>query len=307
MADTVFKSAEIMKSLKGKGKIITHMNTSSTVHMDQTVSDPNFTEIVFCISSILHAQMLEDQDKDDGRSTELFSKYPEFHIKSASEGTEARSESVSDAVEKPEEEEKVPSNDIVFGFLSAVQHAIKNSVESSIIALMYINRVTSMSEMSVTTKSWKGLWVGAISLAMKVWDSKSNASAMLEACPLNISKKLVRLVTQKVFHLLNRVTGVKPSDYTLYYFELRELFTRIVGSDRISNWKEKPLSILKERQMEERSERRESVKLVCTDIFSARYTKSFRTEGSKEKKDPKTTNLTYEDVTRSDTTRFVIS
>jgi hypothetical protein len=60
---------------------------------------------------------------------------------------------------------------------------------------------------------------------------------------------------RKSLRLIDYTTGVKPSLYAKYYFELRELHSEIVGPSNLkSEWNLKPLSISKAMRLEEKSQ-----------------------------------------------------
>lgn len=60
---------------------------------------------------------------------------------------------------------------------------------------------------------------------------------------------------RKSLRLIDYTTGVKPSLYAKYYFELRELHSEIVGPSNLeSEWNLKPLSIEKAILLEEKSQ-----------------------------------------------------
>ncbi len=51
------------------------------------------------------------------------------------------------------------------------------------------------------------------------------------------------LIFSQALNLIQFVTGVKPSLYAKYYFELRQLFSDIFGHDKRFEWKLRPLSM----------------------------------------------------------------
>ena len=105
--------------------------------------------------------------------------------------------------------------------------------ECNIIALVFINRITAVHTLPLTMLNWRSLWLVAIILAQKVWDDRPlKTSAFVHIIPA-YTKKLLRDLELNALQLLQYLTNVKPSLYARYYFELRELFTEIMGFQQV--------------------------------------------------------------------------
>lgn len=191
-----------------------------------------------------------------------------------------------------------------------------------------MNRLTSSGKMPLTMGNWRGIWVSAIVLAQKVWDDNPlKTSSFINILP-SVSKEQLRDLERKALALIEFVTGVKPSLYAKYYFELRQLFCDITGNDTSFEWKLKPLTIIESKQLEDRSRRsgcqyrewRGSATTVNKQSGSAgKTTPSNRHKGVSGtpssagsaggvQQSPVPFNHTFEDVTRSaNTSRYVLS
>lgn len=219
-------------------------------------------------------------------------------------------------------------------FINHVYTAARYSSECNIISLIYVNRLTSSGKMPLTMNNWRGIWISAIVLAQKVWDDNPlKTSSFVNILP-NVSKEQLRDLERRALALIEFVTGVKPSLYAKYYFELRQLFTDITGPDSNRyDWKLKPLTVIGSKKLEEVSKKEfytnkekprggtnsshTNSKLNNTPVNrlpqtpthapgSSRSTSTSSSSMFKSPK-PKNTNYTYEDVTRVDTSRFVLS
>lgn len=129
------------------------------------------------------------------------------------------------------------------------------SIECNIIALVYINRISVRHRIPVTKDNWRGLWLGAIILAQKVWDDKPLKTTSFCTVFTDLVKEQVINVEMKVFSLLEYSTTVRPSVYAKYFFELHELFKEITGNTQGYSWNMQPLSIAEKRKLELRSKK----------------------------------------------------
>jgi hypothetical protein len=85
-------------------------------------------------------------------------------------------------------------------------------------------------------------------LAQKMWSDKPlKTSAFEKVCP-PLTRVELRMLESYAFRLLEYSTGVKPSVYVKYYFELRQLFTFSMGFSE-SEWHFRPLSTLQATRM----------------------------------------------------------
>lgn len=115
------------------------------------------------------------------------------------------------------------------------------SSEVNIIALVYVNRL-SASELVLTMRNWRAVWLTCIILAQKMWYDVPIKNSVFATMVPPLDKSDLRRLEGRVLQLLEYSIGVKPSLYVKYYFELRQLFTTILGF-KISEWRVKPLTI----------------------------------------------------------------
>lgn len=140
--------------------------------------------------------------------------------------------------------------------MAMMSYSAKYSIECNIVALIYINRMTSKNALPLTMKNWRGLFVGAIILAQKVWDDRPIKTTSFITLLPAVSKDRLISIELKVFQALEYITTVKSSLYAKYYFELRELFVQIVGNDTRFIWNIPSLTLHEGKKMELRSSRR---------------------------------------------------
>jgi hypothetical protein len=202
------------------------------------------------------------------------------------------------------------------------------SIECNIIALVYINRITVRNHIAVNMANWRGLWLGAIILAQKVWDDKPLKTSSFCAMIPDLKREDVIAAEMRVFSLLDYSTTVRPSVYAKYFFELHELFKEITGNNQGYHWTLQPLSIAEKRKLELRSQKhgKDYRETNCPPRATSRETSAPVGEGqphssatscssavsSSAARRPqeealKTMSRTYEDATFSSLSRYVIN
>lgn len=135
----------------------------------------------------------------------------------------------------------------------------KYSTECNIIALIYLNRMSSVHGLSLSMKNWRCVWLTCIILAQKMWDDRPlKTSAFTQLVP-PLEKRHLRNFEAKALELLDYAIGVKPALYVKYYFELRQLFISIIGFNE-SDWQMTPLSTLKARRLDALCDRKLTTK-----------------------------------------------
>jgi hypothetical protein len=148
----------------------------------------------------------------------------------------------------------VPTVDTIVRFMKLLQGCAKYSVECNILALVYMNRMSSTHHLALTAKNWRSVWITCIILAQKMWDDRPLKTSAFVLLVPPLTKADLRNFEKKALQLLDYSIGVKASLYVKYYFELRQLFTNIIGFKE-SDWLLKPLSVLQSRRLDVLAER----------------------------------------------------
>lgn len=149
----------------------------------------------------------------------------------------------------------VPTIDTIKRFFSMISHCARYSPQCNVVALIYINRITSKNKIALTSKNWRGLWVASIILAQKVWDDTPlRTSSFADILP-GVTKQQLRAMEFKAFVLLDYTTHVKPSTYARYHFELRVLFQSIFPTNPNEPFPLKPLTVVEGVKLEDKSAR----------------------------------------------------
>jgi len=182
-----------------------------------TITQPNVKAIIRAIATILHSQMLEDQNsgKELNPNSDLYFFSEEKYIQEKPEEFDEQRKTLLRAV---------PTVDNIDEFIQALFDCAQFSPECCIICLVYINRLIAFTGMPLHPTNWRPLLLCAIMVAQKVWDDKylSNADFAF-IYPFFVTEEINKL-EQKFLELLQYNVTVKSSLYAKYYFELRALF-----------------------------------------------------------------------------------
>lgn len=116
-------------------------------------------------------------------------------------------------------------------FISWVHQSANYSAQCNIVAFIYVKRMMDAKAI-LTVRNWRGMWLGAVVLAQKVFDDCSLRTSSFASILPGVTKSELKALEFKVFSMLNFCTGVKPSVYARFYFELREIFKSITGEFR---------------------------------------------------------------------------
>jgi hypothetical protein len=192
--------------------------TLPSVQPKNTINAPDVKRIIQSISTILHSQMVEDQQAGNAilPTSDLYFFSEEKYI-----------------AEKPDEFDsarrqllrQMPSVDNIHEFMKALYDCAQFSPECCIICLVYINRLIAFTGMSLQPTNWRPLILCSLLVAQKVWDDRylSNADFAF-IYPFFVTEEINRL-EQKFLELIQYSVTVKSALYAKYYFELRAIFT----------------------------------------------------------------------------------
>lgn len=129
-------------------------------------------------------------------------------------------------------------------------------VECNIIALIYVNRITTMGSFTLTWHNWRMLWTSCVILAQKFWIDKPYKTSTFSAILRPITTHQLRCIESRAWTLMQNKTMVTSSTYARYYFELRQLYNEMTEASGIGKqWAVKSLTILEAKKLDERSKR----------------------------------------------------
>mmetsp|Transcript_28647 Transcript_28647/g.48356 ORF Transcript_28647/g.48356 Transcript_28647/m.48356 type:complete len:345 (-) Transcript_28647:343-1377(-) len=225
-----------------------------TLQVKPKTINPDIVQMFYCLSSIVQTQIKEDEN-----SQSEFTPYPEFDVPLPSLGTSMGGDFASiseippslmereDEVTKPYIlEGRVPMFFTVFRFMIHLHEQIKYDRECNIMALVYLNRITTANNMALTNQNWRLLWLLAVMVAQKVWAHKPVRSGGFCRFYVDLRKSILKRSELAMMAMLDYNTGVPPSLYAKYYLELNELFKGLMDTLHVGNgrdvWDWEPVS-----------------------------------------------------------------
>jgi len=202
-------------------------NSTSSIWTNASIVEPNMSELISSVSTMLHCQMMRDVDAPDKKKTML----PFFQEENYTG--------------KPVKE--IPPVKFIYSFLKQVFEVGQFHPECCVISLVYINRLIGVTGVPLTQSNWKPVSVGALVLAQKVWDDTPLINADFSILYPALTVKEINFLERKFLQLLEFKLTVSPSLYAQYYFELRS-----ICEENNQNFL-KPLSKAQAKRLEERS------------------------------------------------------
>ena len=118
---------------------------------------------------------------------------------------------------------RCPSLPTIESFLMGIFSSLHLNVESSIVSLIYVERLMEKRRLSLTPRNWRVIVIASILTASKVWDDLSSwnieFSNLLPVLSLAATNKLEGLFLEALSYDLY----ISSSEYAKYYFALRGL------------------------------------------------------------------------------------
>lgn len=219
-----------------------YSNTTGSMYINSSITKPNVKSIIQSVATILHSQLIEDQEagKDIPKESDLQFFSEEKYIDEKPEDfDEGRKQLLRET----------PTVENIYEFIKALYDCSQFSPECCIICLVYVNRLIAFTGLPLKPTNWRPLLLCALLVAQKVWDDKylSNAD-FAYIYPFFTTEEINKLET-KFLELLEYNVTVKSSLYAKYYFELRALFKND------AEFPLKPLDPSSAEQLELRSEK----------------------------------------------------
>jgi hypothetical protein len=205
----------------------TKYNSTASLFVDSIIIDPDLEKTLRCKSIALHWMMKDyatrEQKFNDVISEEYYRK--KNHIKKIEKGnTEINS--------------MIPDTEEILKFLKQIYHNAQIPAEAAIMALAYIERFLTLTDITLHHSNWRLICLGAIMVARKVWIDKSRISNLnfIQIFPYLTIDDLAT-IEREYLQALQFMVSIKPSIYAKYYFALCS-----IADKNDTNFPLKPLS-----------------------------------------------------------------
>lgn len=194
---------QLEEKTTSRRKKLTRSNSTSSLYVSSTIINPDIDEIVLSVSTMLHCQMVRDEDASEARKK----KFPYFQEEKYTRKRVT----------------KIPDAEQIYSFLREVFQVGEFHPECCVILLVYINRLIGLVDMPLTCSNWKPVTIIALILAQKVWDDNPLANADFSILYSALNIKQINALEVKFLRLLQYKLTVTASLYARYYFELRTI------------------------------------------------------------------------------------
>jgi len=248
-ADDKPKPYPKFQSMKGKKKtgkmgpllrqeIMTRnkFNSTSTLFLTTTISNPNCDEIMRCMASALMSHIEKGFKATKKVYYQIFS---EVHYP---------------LTKDPLDLVSIPTVRAVFKFISTIFNVMKLDLECMIMCLAYVERVLELSGLTLDQTNWRRVILSCLIIAAKVWEDLSVYNIDFISFFNNITVADLNRMELVLLNLVQFQVTIPASLYAKYYFDLRTLSS--LEEDRFPL---KPLDIEGVKRLEKRSQSTEDL------------------------------------------------
>eukprot|EP00055_Hartaetosiga_balthica_P011395 m.51681 g.51681 ORF g.51681 m.51681 type:complete len:339 (+) comp7576_c0_seq2:296-1312(+) len=186
----------------------TKFNSTSTLFVDSTVSQPDLEEVLRCVALALSYVIQDGHRHED----------PYLYLEKFDEKLMYKNSKIRDNYAT-----KIPSESKIFSFMYKMFRKAELTAEVAIITLVYVNRVIAYANLSLQAATWKRVLLGAVLMASKVWDDQAVWNVDFCAILPKVELEDMNDLERTFLTLLDFNIDVDAGVYAKYYFELRSL------------------------------------------------------------------------------------
>jgi len=207
----------------------TKSSSTSTMFINSTVSTPDVDELLRCTAIKICIHINEGQEALEKVSFDIFDE----RINKLDNGAVL---------------DELPSVDDIYQFISIIFDTEQLSAECAIMTLAYIERIISVTGLTLDAANWRRVVLSTLILASKVWEDQAVWNVDFCSVFPHVTAQDLAQLEKVLLRLLQFNVTLKSSDYTKYYFELRGFAER-----DSRNFPLKPLDKAAAQKLESRS------------------------------------------------------
>jgi ribosomal protein L18 len=209
-------SSATLKAMKIKSR---KYNSTSSMHVGDTLSQPNNDLTILGVSEKLFSYITLKPVLKECKDT---------RVQRISIGSIENQPPTSHAVTIVSDTE-IPSTDSISFYLRQIFQTAQCSVDCTIVCLIYIERLLERSGLKLTVKNWRSLIAIGMLLASKVNDDLSMVNADFAVfLPFKVDQ--INKWERQFLAGIKYDVRVAASQYTKYYFDLRENTLKDIGN-----------------------------------------------------------------------------
>ena len=215
-------------------------NSTSTVFVKNTPSNPDLNELLYCLCEDTIARLKKSQNEDYDNSEDFF--VMKRHV-------------------DDQQMEINPTRVELLDFISRVFSEADVGEEVLVMVVVYLARLEDTTKVKIHFTNWKIMILICFTLASKVWEEEAVWNEDFISLIPGLTTKAFAAIEMEYLKLLKFKAGINASDYTEKYFYL----TSLAKTKR--NWKTDPISA-KEAKRLEINGYGESSRKKSTSLFS---------------------------------------
>eukprot|EP01088_Endostelium_zonatum_P015369 TRINITY_DN373_c0_g1_i1.p1 TRINITY_DN373_c0_g1~~TRINITY_DN373_c0_g1_i1.p1 ORF type:complete len:370 (-),score=84.02 TRINITY_DN373_c0_g1_i1:53-1162(-) len=181
-------------------------SSTALTQITSSIAAPNMTDVLRCISSAIFYHLKSGHESPNKKFFEIFDerKHPI-----------SKNETIN--------YDECPAVDDVYGFISKIFRVEKLPTEVAILGLAYMERVISLTNLTLHASNWRRVIMASLMLASKVWEDLAVWNVDFITVFPAVTVADLNTLENNLLHLLNFDAGVTRQYYAQYYFALREL------------------------------------------------------------------------------------
>ena len=155
-------------------------NSTSSLYIDSTITTPCTEEMIFCVSVVLHDR-IDEGEQATAEAAARGESLPRFKVDSKD-----LMQVVEDASGHGPSEDATScrsscrwSEDAIFHILRSIYRVAEFSPECLVIALLFIERLRTVTGVPLIMANWQPILLAALLLAQKVWDDRVLRQSLL--------------------------------------------------------------------------------------------------------------------------------
>jgi len=181
----------------------TKHNSTSSLYITSTMAQPDNDELLKCLASAILYHIEKGFQSPQKIFYDIFSeeKYPITKTKI--------------------DTKKMPDVDVIYKLLAMIFKAERLDAECGIMCLAYIERMITLSGLTMDPSNWRRIVLSSLILASKVWEDQSVWNVDFLPVFDNLTAHDLNKLERQFLALLQYNVSLTASLYAKYYFELR--------------------------------------------------------------------------------------
>ncbi|MCQ2818112.1 MAG: cyclin-Y [archaeon] len=215
-SNTESTSSPSPRKKKAETNQLFHSSSTSSIYLQNTIDNPNTKSLIKGVSMILQIQLTEDNKlkRQISPSSDLYYFNEEKYIKESP--NEFNKENIENI-------HKMPTLDDIHKFIEALFNCVQFAPECCVIALIYINRIISLTGLCLTATNWRPLVFISLMVSQKIWDDVPLSNKDFSSFYSFFDKQQVNTLEMKFLEMIQYNVFVELSTFMFFYLNLKEL------------------------------------------------------------------------------------